>query len=84
MPGLSTISRDLATLILLACHRSAKGLAEIAPLISQYCSEEDREALKLPLENVTGYVAERCPEVQAELEARHDRYGRTVQLRPRP
>jgi hypothetical protein len=43
------MDKDLATLILAVCHRSAKELADVAPLISEYCSEEDQEGLRLPL-----------------------------------
>jgi hypothetical protein len=80
------MDKDLATLILSACHRSASELAEIAPLISRHCSEEDLEVLRLPLgrcihdvlENVAGHVARRCPEAQAEFDALRDTYGRTI------
>ncbi|HVY35274.1 MAG TPA: hypothetical protein VG960_12740 [Caulobacteraceae bacterium] len=80
------MDKDLAVLILLACHRSAKALAEIVPLVSEFGSEEDNQALRRPvgrsihdiLENIAGYVAARCPDAQAEFEARHDKYGRMV------
>jgi len=71
---------------LFACHRGAKELGEIAPLLSDHASEEDRKELRLLigqsvydiLENVAGYVAARNPEAQAEFEARYEKYGRMV------
>jgi hypothetical protein len=80
------MDKDLAVLLLLACHRSAHELAQIVPLLSEHGSEEDNQALRREvgrnihyiLENIAGYVANRCPEAQAEFESRHEKYGRMI------
>jgi hypothetical protein len=80
------MDKDMADLILLACHRSSRELADIVPMIKEYCSEEDRTNLQNHLgkliysiiAGVGGYVSEKSPQSKIDIERRVEKYGRAI------
>jgi|WetSurMetagenome_2_1015567.scaffolds.fasta_scaffold552009_2 hypothetical protein len=76
------MDKDLALLILSSCYRSTRDLANISTLAAQHCHSHDAKALRTAvanatydiMENIAKYVAQRCPEAQAEVEGRLAKY----------
>jgi hypothetical protein len=76
------MDKDLALLILSSCYKSARELANVSALAARHCPGPDAQALRTAaanatydiMENIAKYVAQRCPEAQAEVESRLAKY----------
>jgi hypothetical protein len=78
------MDKDLATIILVSCYRSARELGDLVPLIKENCGEDDRRALGQAIasviydimENIGRYASAENPDLNAEIESRLSKYNR--------
>lgn len=78
------MDKDLATIILASCYRSASDLGDLVPLIKENCGEDERRELGQAIagviydimESIGRFASAENPDLTAEIESRLSKYNR--------